>query len=70
MHWWFAVAGELYTRGEVLPDDWKYRPGISPVDLDDYACMPCAGASTEALRAFGDELDVEARRLKAKGKDY
>lgn len=25
----FAVADELYVRGEGPPDDWKYNPGLS-----------------------------------------
>jgi hypothetical protein len=27
--WWFKVGGELYSRGEALPVEWKYEPGYT-----------------------------------------
>jgi hypothetical protein len=59
--WWFKVAGELYARGETLPVEWKYQPGLHPVDPDDTNAPLIAGASTETLRAFARQLTDECR---------
>jgi len=58
--WWFKVAGELYSRGERLPENWKYEPGLHPVDPDDTYAPLIAAASTATLRAFAEELTAEA----------
>ena len=63
--WWFKVACELYVRGEALPDEWKYRPGLHPVDPDDIHAPFVASAGTETLRAFADELVAELRERKS-----
>ena len=70
MHWWFAIAGELYTRGEPIPDEWRYKPGIHPVDPDDHNAPLVAGARTEVLMRFMEDIEDDAKRLKAEGKDY
>jgi hypothetical protein len=54
------VAGELYTRGEALPDERKYEPRLQPVDPDDTNAPLIATASTATLRAFAEELTAEA----------
>ena len=72
MGWWFSIAAELYTRGEDLPEEWKYSPGAAgkPVDPDDYHAPMIAGASTKNLFEFVKTVEEDAKRLKAKGKDY
>jgi hypothetical protein len=57
--WWFKVAGELYSRGEPLPHEWKYEPGLHPVDPDDIHAPLIAAAATATLRAFAEELIAE-----------
>jgi hypothetical protein len=49
MSWWFTIAGELYTRGDPIPAEWKYRPGLYPVDPDDRKAPLVASATTETL---------------------
>jgi hypothetical protein len=68
--WWFAIAGELYTRNEALPEKWKYQPGLHPVDPDDALAPLVAGAPTEVLFEFMKTIEADAKRLKAEGKDY
>lgn len=72
MSWWFAVAAELFTRGEPIPEEWKYSPGAlgKPVDLDDDRSLLVAGASTPTLLGFAENLAAEAEQLKANGQDY
>jgi hypothetical protein len=70
MRWWFTIAGELYTRNETLPEHWKYRPGIHPVDPDDSNAVVVAGATTATLFEFMKTIVADAARLKAEGKDY
>ena len=70
MGWWFAIAGELYVRGELLPEEWRYKPGIHPVDPDDRNAVIIAAASTEVLMRFVEDIEDDAKRLKADGKDY
>jgi hypothetical protein len=65
--WWFKAAGELYARGERLPDDWEYRPGLHAVDPDDHQAPLIAGATSATLRTFADELTAELRQLTAAG---
>jgi len=70
MGWWFGIACELYTRGEALPEEWKYRPGIHPVDPDDQNAPLIAAASTAVLCEFIKTIEADATRLKAEGRDY
>jgi hypothetical protein len=70
MSWWFTIAGELYTRGETLPEEWKYKPGIHPVDPDDHKAPLIAAATTPTLLGFVEVIEADAKRLKAEGKDY
>ena len=70
MAWWFTIAGELYTRNETLPAEWKYEPGLRPVDPDDHKAPLIAGATTATLLGFMEVIQADARRLKAEGKDY
>jgi hypothetical protein len=70
MAWWFTIAGELYTRNETLPAEWKYEPGIRPVDPDDHKAPLVAGAPTAILFEFMKTIEPDASRLKAEGKDY
>jgi hypothetical protein len=53
------VAGELYSRGEPLPREWKYEPGLHPVDPGDIHAPLIAAPSTATLRAFAEELIAE-----------
>ncbi len=66
----FTVAGELYTRNETLPEHWKYRPGLRPVDPDDGNTVIVAGAAAATLFEFIKIIEADASRLKAAGKDY
>lgn len=71
MSWRFAIAGELYERGEDIPGEWQYRP--SPMggrDPDQHEMDYCANATTEALQRFGALLHRYAARLRPVGKDY
>ncbi len=52
MGWWFAVAGELHTRNETLPEHWKYQPAVQPVDPDNSRAVLFAGTATAALFEF------------------
>jgi hypothetical protein len=70
MSWWFTLAGELYTRGAPIPEDWRYQPGLHPVDTDDRKAPIVAGATTEVLMRFTEDIKDDAKRLKADGKDY
>ena len=70
MAWWFAIAGELYTRDEALPEEWQYKPGLHPVDPDDAQAPLVAGAPAEVLFEFMKTIEADATRLKAEGKDY
>lgn len=71
MGWWFTIAGELYTRGAPIPEDWEYAPGASPVDPDDHHNAPLvAGATTDVLMRFMEDIEDDAKRLKAERKDY
>jgi hypothetical protein len=70
MAWWFTIAGELYTRNETLPAEWKYEPGIRPVDPDDHKAPLVAAASTAILFEFRKTIELDANRLKAEGKDH
>jgi hypothetical protein len=67
--WWFKVAGELYARGEPLPDEWKYEPGLHPVDPDDIHAPLIAAASTATLRAFAEELIAEVGNKNEPGEE-
>ena len=69
MGWWFSIAGELHTRGAPIPE-WKYKPGLHPVDPDDDNAPLVAGAPTEVLMRFMEDIEDDAKRLKAEGKDY
>jgi hypothetical protein len=62
--WLFKVAGELYARGEALPAEWEYAPGLHPVGPDDIHAPLIAAASTATLRAFGEELHAETAKYR------
>jgi hypothetical protein len=68
--WWFTIAGELYARGAPIPEEWQYKPGTHPVDPDDHNAPLVAGAPTEVLMRFMEDIGDDAKRLKAEGKDY
>lgn len=70
MRWWFTIAGELYARGAPIPKEWQYKPGLHPIDRDDHNTPLVAGAPTEVLMRFMDDIEDDAKRLKAEGKDY
>jgi hypothetical protein len=70
MGWWFGIAGELHTRGAPIPEDWQYKPGLHPVDPDDHNSPLVAGAPTEVLMRFMEDIEDDAKRLKLEGKDY
>ena len=65
MGWWFTVAGELYTRGAPIPEEWRYKPGLHPVDPDDHNAPLVAGAPTDVLMRFIEDVEDDAKRLKA-----
>jgi hypothetical protein len=69
MSWWFTIAGELYTRNVTLPEEWKYKPGIHPVDPDDHNGALIAGAPTAVLFEFMKTIEADAKRLKEAGRD-
>lgn len=56
MAWWFAVAGEMYSRGLPIPSAWKYEPGLAPKQPDLYETEICEQASDQALVLFGRAL--------------
>jgi hypothetical protein len=68
--WWFTIAGELHTRGTPIPAEWKYEPGLHPVNPDDCNAPLVAGATTDVLMRFMEDIEDDARRLRAEGKDY
>jgi hypothetical protein len=70
MSWRFAIAGELYARGAPIPEEWQYRPGLHPVDLDDHKAPIVAGAPTDVLMHFVEDIEDNVKQLKAEGKDY
>jgi hypothetical protein len=70
MGWWFAIAGELYNRGAPIPEDWRYQPGLHPVDPDDRNAPLVAGTTTDVLMRFMEDIEDDAKRLRAEGKDY
>jgi hypothetical protein len=70
MGWWYTVAGELYARGAPIPEEWQYKLGLRSVDPDDHNAPLAAGASTEVLMRFMEDVEDDAKRLKAEGKDY
>jgi hypothetical protein len=70
MAWWFAIAGELYTRGARIPDEWQYKPGIHPADPDDHHAVISASATTETLMRFMEDIEDDVKRLKREGRDY
>jgi hypothetical protein len=70
MSWWFTIAGELYSRGAPIPEDWRYQPGLHPVNPDDCNAPLVAGATTDVLMRFMEDIKDDAKRLKADGKDY
>jgi hypothetical protein len=70
MGWWFGIAGELYARGAPIPEEWRYEPGLHPVDPDDDNAPLVAGAPTDILMRFMEDIEDDAKRLKAEGKDY
>ena len=70
MAWWFTIAGELYTRNETLPAEWKYEPGLRPVDPDDHKAPLVAAVPTAILFEFMKTIESDASRLKSEGKDY
>lgn len=70
MVWWFTVAGEMFTRGKRIPDEWNYRPGVCAKEFGRWETEVCEEATDEALLQFGKLLYRYAARLKQAGKDY
>lgn len=71
MAWSFAAIGELYERGETIPDEWHYRPSpLGGRDPDAYETPICAAATTEALWRMARVLVRMAAILRARGEDY
>ena len=70
IRWWFTIAGELYARGAPIPEEWQYKPGLHPVDADDYQAPLVTGATTDVLMRFVEDIEDDAKRLKAAGEDY
>ena len=52
------------------PEEWKYKPGIYPVDPDDHNAPLIAGALTAVLFEFMKTIEADAKRLKEAGRDY
>lgn len=67
---WFEVAGHLYQRGETIPEQWKYRPGLSPLDEDSYFNPLFEETESKLLSDIGKFLFRYCQFLKFKGKDY
>jgi hypothetical protein len=65
MGWWFTVAGDLYTRGAPIPDEWQYKPGIHPVDPDDRYTAIVASANRETLMRFMEDIEDDVKRLQS-----
>jgi hypothetical protein len=57
-------------RTEALPVEWKYQPGLHPVDPDDHLGPMMASATTATLFGFMPRIEADAKRLKAEGQDY
>jgi hypothetical protein len=75
MHWWFAVAEELYyfRQNVTIPEEWQFCPspfGRPQNDPDDVATVAVALASDRDLLKFGKLLARCARALKHAGRDY
>jgi hypothetical protein len=68
--WWFTIAGELYTRGAPIPDEWQFKPGIRPVDADDNNAVIVASATIDTLMRFMEDIEDDVKRLEAEGRDY
>jgi len=58
------------TPGTKPPAEWKYEPGIRPIDPDDHKAPLVAGATTPTLLGFMEVIEADAGRLKAEGKEY
>lgn len=70
---WFGICGELYLRGEDIPQRWEFRPSPMGIerDIDSYwesEVLPHATA--DALIKLGNILERYTRNLKRLGRDY
>lgn len=71
MAWWFAIAGEMYSRSLHIPTEWQYQPGLGGgVDPDAYETHFCTEATDHALIKFGNLLFRYAKCLERHGKAY
>lgn len=70
MGFFFAVAGEMHERNLPVPEEWKYRSGISAIDYAVYESQTTVKASDTALRQMGDYLFKLSGYIKKIGKDY
>jgi hypothetical protein len=64
-----VVQSGRRARGEALPENWRYEPGLHPVDPDDTKAPLIAAASTATLRAFAEELTAEAHEKDDPGEE-
>lgn len=62
---WFDIAGELYTRGEDIPDEWKYSPGIQAIQRDSYMAPIVAAAPTSVLFEFVEQIKKDIKHDEA-----
>jgi hypothetical protein len=69
MSGWFTIAGELHARGTAIPEEWQYRPGLSPVDFEDHKAPLIASATTATLMRFVEDIEDDVKRFKAEGRD-
>jgi hypothetical protein len=68
----WPLAAELWWRGELVPPEWGFYPGLGddPREHDEYFFEVCEGTSTEDLLYFGKLLDRYCNFVKRAGKDY
>ncbi len=67
----FDVAGELYNRGEAVPDEWQFRPGAcGVVEISDYRVDELDEAATADLLRLGAFLHRLTGRIDRAGLSY
>lgn len=72
MSLWFAIADELYYRGEHIPRHWEYSPGYSNGEPEegDYCREIASEATTSALQDAGNIMYRWRSRIAYRGEDY
>ena len=67
----FDVAGILYNRGDDIPADWGFRPGLGEVETSEsYLAEIAIETDSDVLRDFGNILSRYADKLRVADRDY